>query len=524
VAAAAHDQEDRMNSIAQRTRSLWMADLPATAPTLAEDIDADVVIVGAGLGGVTAAYLLAREGRRVVVLDAGPPGGGMTGRTTAHLTSALDDRWHHLISIRGEEDARVAADAHASAIDLIEEIQRREAIACDFARVDGYLLPASDKDRDELNDELKASHRAGLLDVALGPDGLRFARQGRFHPLKYLAGLKGCIERAGGRFFTARVTSVEEEGGVVKVQTEGGATARGRAAVVATNTPINDRVAIHTKLAPYRSYVIAGRVPRGSIADRLVWDTGWPYHYVRLQPMGDDDVLIVGGEDHKSGQADDMAARFARLEQWARARYPSLQQVEWRWSGQVMESVDDLGYLGRNPGNDRVYVITGDSGMGMTHTTIGARIAADLIVGRSNPWARLFDPGRISLMAAGTYAQENLNVAAQMADHVMPGQVDSTDEIAPGHGAILRRGLRKIAAYRTPEGELIERSAVCPHVGCVVAWNGLEGCWDCPCHGSQFAADGRVINGPATSDLAELAEEHVRPDSPVANRPSRPAV
>jgi Rieske Fe-S protein len=219
-----------------------------------------------------------------------------------------------------------------------------------------------------------------------------------------------------------------------------------------------------------------------------------------------------------------MAARFARLEQWARARYPSLQQVEWRWSGQVMESVDDLGYLGRNPGNDRVYVITGDSGMGMTHTTIGARIAADLIVGRSNPWARLFDPGRISLMAAGTYAQENLNVAAQMADHVMPGQVDSTDEIAPGHGAILRRGLRKIAAYRTPEGELIERSAVCPHVGCVVAWNGLEGCWDCPCHGSQFAADGRVINGPATSDLAELAEEHVRPDSPVANRPSRPAV
>jgi glycine/D-amino acid oxidase-like deaminating enzyme/nitrite reductase/ring-hydroxylating ferredoxin subunit len=511
-----------MSSIDQRTRSLWMAELPAAAPALPEDTDCDVVVVGAGLAGVTAAYLLAREGRRVVVLDSGPPGGGMTGRTTAHLTSALDDRWHHLISIRGEDDARMAARAHAGAIDLIEEIQRREGIECDFARIDGYLLPAGDKDRDELSRELEAAHRCGQAEVALGREGLRFPDQARFHPLKYLAGLKACIERAGGGFFTAHVRSVEDDS-VVKVQTEAGPVVRGHAAIVATNTPINDRVVIHTKMAPYRSYVIAGRVPRGSVADRLVWDTGWPYHYVRLQPMADDDVLIVGGEDHKSGQADDMDVRFDRLEQWARARYPSLQQVEWRWSGQVMETVDDLGYLGRNPGSDNVYVITGDSGMGMTHTTIGAQIAADLIVGRSNPWAKLFDPGRITLKAAGAYAQENLNVALQMADHVTPGEVDSTDAIAPGEGAVLRRGLQKVAAYRTPEGEVIERSAVCPHVGCVVAWNRLEGCWDCPCHGSQFAADGRVINGPAISDLAEIKEGQVRPDSPAAQRPSRPA-
>jgi Rieske Fe-S protein len=315
-----------------------------------------------------------------------------------------------------------------------------------------------------------------------------------------------------------------EDGPVIRIATAGGPTVSCRAAAVATNTPINDRVAIHTKMAPYRSYVIAGRMPRGSVADRLIWDTGSPYHYVRLQPLGDDDVLIVGGEDHKSGQASDMAERFERLEQWTRTRFPSLQAVEWRWSGQVMETVDDLGYLGRNPGNDRICIITGDSGMGMTHTAIGARIAADLIGGRANPWFRLFDPGRISLMAAGTYARENLNVAAQMAEHVLPGEVDSAAEIVPGEGAILRRGLHKVAAYRTPEGVLIERSAVCPHVGCVVAWNKLEGCWDCPCHGSQFAADGRVINGPATSNLGELRDEHVRPDSPIARRPQGPAV
>ncbi|HYD04124.1 MAG TPA: FAD-dependent oxidoreductase, partial [Reyranella sp.] len=275
-----------MNSSAQRTRSVWMTELPAEAPAITEDIDADVVVVGAGLGGMTAAYLLSREGRYVAVLDAGPPGGGMTGRTTAHLASALDDRWKHLISIRGEDDAKIAADAHAAAIDLIEEIQEREGIACDFARVDGYLVPASEQDRPELSEELAAAHRAGLAGVTLGTDGLRFPRQGRFHPLKYLAGLQACIERNGGRFFTAQVTAVEEEGTVVRVKTAAGPVARGHDAVVATNTPINDRVAIHTKMAPYRSYVVAGRVPRGSVADRLVWDTGWPYHYVRLQPMG----------------------------------------------------------------------------------------------------------------------------------------------------------------------------------------------------------------------------------------------
>src|SRR5205807_8398458 len=199
-----------MNSIAERTRSLWMTELPAVAPALAQDIDVDVAIVGAGLGGVTAAYLLARDGHRVAVLDAGPPGGGMTARTTAHLVSALDDRWSHLISIRGEDDARIAASAHVGAIDLIEEIQARENIACDFARVDGLLVPANAQGRDELTQELQAAHQVGLADVSLEAEGLRFPRQGRFHPLKYLAGLKACIERTRGHFYTARVASLED--------------------------------------------------------------------------------------------------------------------------------------------------------------------------------------------------------------------------------------------------------------------------------------------------------------------------
>jgi glycine/D-amino acid oxidase-like deaminating enzyme/nitrite reductase/ring-hydroxylating ferredoxin subunit len=506
-----------MNSTAQRTRSVWAQEPTAAPPALSTDLVADVVIVGAGMGGVTAAYLLARQGRKVVVLDAGVPGGGMTGRTTAHLVSALDDRWYDLISIRGEDDARLAADAHESAIDFIEDTQRREGIACDFARVDGRLVPSTPEAVNELEKEFEAAHKVGLTGAALAPDGLRFPRQGRFHPLKYLHGLQACIERDGGQFFTAHVRSVED-GAMVVVRTDAGACVRAQAAVVATNTPINDRVAIHTKLAPYRTYVIAGPVPKGSVVDELLWDTGWPYHYARLQPMEEADVLIVGGEDHKSGQADDMDMRLDRLEQWARQRYPSLTDVRWRWSGQVMESVDDLGYLGRNPGDDNVYVITGDSGMGMTHTTIGARIIADLIAGRTNPWAALFAPGRISLKAAGTYAKENFNVAGRMAAHVAPGEVQSVDLIPPGSGAIVRRGLHKIAAWRGADGTLVERSAVCPHVGCVVAWNPLEACWDCPCHGSQFSADGRVINGPATADLAPVEAEPPRSPSSDTHR------
>jgi glycine/D-amino acid oxidase-like deaminating enzyme/nitrite reductase/ring-hydroxylating ferredoxin subunit len=452
-----------------------------------------------------------------VVIDSGPPGGGMTARTTAHLTNALDDRWYEMISLRGEEDAALAAEAHSAAIDLIESIQRRENIGCDFARVDGFLFLAEDDEPKTLDKELDAAHRVGLTDVVrdasapLSGSGpcLRFPNQGRFHPLKYLRGLISCIARDGGEMLTGHVASIES-GKPAIIKVEGGFEIKATHVVVATNVPINDRVAVHTKQAPYRTYVIAGQVPKDAVPDALIWDTGWPYHYVRLQPASDgtSDVVIVGGEDHKSGQADDMDERFERLEQWARSRIPALGRITWRWSGQVMESVDFLGFLGRNPGkNENVYIISGDSGQGMTHTTIGGMIISDLILGNPNRWRELFDPGRMTLKAAGTYARENLNVAAQMTEHVRPGDVSSIADIAPGSGAVIRRGTHKIAVYKSADSLTVERSAVCPHLGCVVAWNSLECCWDCPCHGSQFAADGTVINGPATSDLAALKTE-----------------
>jgi Rieske Fe-S protein len=262
---------------------------------------------------------------------------------------------------------------------------------------------------------------------------------------------------------------------------------------------------MHTKQAPYLTYVIAGLVPKGAVPQALYWDTEDPYHYVRTEPGVDDehDLLIVGGEDHKTGQRDDGTQRLAALERWAREHFPPLKYITHRWSGQVLEPADGVAFIGRNPGAlKNVYIATGDSGMGLTHGTIAGILISDLVAGRGSRWAALYDPSRKMHKAALTFAKENLNVAAQyLEDYVGPGDVGSADNIAPGSGAVIRRKLTKVAAYRDDSGMLHESSAVCPHLGCIVAWNHLERTWDCPCHGSRFDCLGKVINGPAHSDL-----------------------
>jgi len=245
-------------------------------------------------------------------------------------------------------------------------------------------------------------------------------------------------------------------------------------------------------------------VPRDSITQALYWDTGDPYHYVRLQPRvdADHDLLIVGGEDHKTGQADDIPERHPRLERWARERFPSMREVTYQWAGQVMEPHDGLAFIGHNPLDaDNVYTVTGDSGNGMTHGTIAGMLITDLILGRNNPWATLYDPGRVTLRASGEFAKETANMAAQYADWVTGGDVGSVDDIAKDSGAVIRRGALKVAVYRDATGALHERSAICPHLGCIVAWNPSEKTWDCPCHGSRFSKFGEVINGPANVGL-----------------------
>jgi glycine/D-amino acid oxidase-like deaminating enzyme/nitrite reductase/ring-hydroxylating ferredoxin subunit len=501
-----------------RHESVWAAtaQLPEYPP-LSQTLDAEACVVGAGITGLTTAYFLAKAGRSVIVLDDNAIGGGMTGVTSAHLSNMHDDRYFELEKLHGRDGARLAAESHTAAIDMIERICRNEGIACDFKRVDGYLFLAAGDRPETLDRELEAAHRAGLRGVTreqrapfasfdTGPC-LRFPKVARFHPLKYLAGLARAVEAMGARIFTG-THATHVEGGTPALVEAGEHDVTAGAVIVATNGPINDRVAIHTKQAPYMSYVIGARI-EGEVPDILAWDTGDPYYYIRR----DGDLLIVGGEDHKSGQAHDTRERHTRLEAWARERFP-IGAVEFAWAGQVMETIDYLAFSGRNPLDDaNVYVHTGDSGMGLTHGTLGARIIADLILGLESPWARLYDPARKRVSAAGEFAAENLNVAAQYGEWLTGGDVESVAEIANDSGAVLRRGLAKVAVYRDAAGTLHEKSAACPHLGCIVQWNDSEKTWDCPCHGSRFECTGKVINGPANVDLQPLASNDRGKDS-----------
>lgn len=483
-------------------------------PPLAADISADVCIIGGGIAGLTTAYLLAREGRSVVVVEDGDIGSGESGRTTAHLSNALDDRYYELERLHGHDGARMAAESHTVAIDTIENIVQAEHIECDFERLDGYLFAPPMEDRGELEQEWQAARRAGVMvecvshapmpDFDTGPC-LCFSRQGQFHPLKYLRGLAQAIERMGGKIYELTHAQQLHDGSPAVVQAAHGPAVRADAVVIAANAPIFETYGLYTADAGYRTYAIAARISRGSMPHALYWDTPDPYHYVRLQKAENDsrhELLIVGGEDHKTGQAEDFEERFERLEAWSRERFRGIQSVEFRWSGQVLEPVDGLAFIGAHPlGRQNIYIASGDSGHGMTHGTIAGIILRDLILGRGNRWAQLYNPSRITLRAFNELTRENLNVGAQFTDWVKEPDVDSIDQIAPGQGATIQNGWLKLAVYRDENGNYHRRSAVCPHLGCIVSWNSTEKSWDCPCHGSRFDPYGTVINGPANNNL-----------------------
>jgi glycine/D-amino acid oxidase-like deaminating enzyme/nitrite reductase/ring-hydroxylating ferredoxin subunit len=490
------------------------AALPDVAP-LTTRLSGDVCVIGAGIAGLSVALRLQRDGASVVLLDDGPIGGGETARTTAHLSTLLDTRYEAIERLHGEEGARAAAASHAAAISEIEAIVGREGIACDFRRLDGFLFRALDDEPAGLEREHAAALRAGVPNVweARAPLAfetgrcLRFPDQAQMHPLRYLAGLAEAARRQGVRCHTAHATSVTG-GRDARVETANGPSVMAKAIVVATNTPVNDRLVIHTKQSAYRSYVITAQLPADAVTPALYWDTADPFHYVRTQPDvgGRHQLLIVGGEDHHTGQADDADARFARLEAWAAERFQPFGPVVFRWSGQIMASIDGLGFIGRNPGDDdNVFIVTGDTGNGLTHGTIAGMLIGDLVAGRPNRWGTLYDPARITPHAALTFAQEGLHVAAGYARWLGLGERGPIEDLRPGCGAVFQRGLRKVAVYRDEHGALHECSAVCPHLGGVVVWNELERSWDCPCHGSRFDAFGRVINGPANSDLEPTA-------------------
>ena len=513
--------------------SVWMEDGLISTAALTEDTKCDVCVVGAGIAGVLISERLAEAGMSVVLLDAGPIGGGETCRTTAHLVTALDDRYAELERSHGEHGARIAAESHSAAISHVEKLIIRLGIDCGWRRLDGYLT-VNEKHahrRDELlEEERTAAVRAGLPAAivpqlpdgwpALGP-ALRFPHQAQVHPMRLLGGVIRHLQQKGVTICTETKATEIHGGPDARVETEAGPVVSCAAVVVATNTPVNNLVAVHTKQSGYQSYVIGVRMRAGALPPMLLWDGLWEddarYRYLRLLDgtPGTADLLIVGGEDHKTGQAPEHADPWQALERWTREQFPAAGRVEYRWSGEVMEPADGMAFIGPNAvGRKNVFVVTGDSGNGMTHAAVAALLIPDQIMGLEHPWSKLYDPARkVGLAALREFAEENLNTLAQYRDWFRKGDVADESEIQPGQGAVLREGLKRIAAYRDEAGTVTRLNATCTHLGCVVRWNGLESTWDCPCHGSRFDKTGKVIHGPAMSDLAPADEAGTNADA-----------
>jgi glycine/D-amino acid oxidase-like deaminating enzyme/nitrite reductase/ring-hydroxylating ferredoxin subunit len=512
------------NITSGENKSVWTATVkPIAFEKLQHNTETDVLVIGGGIAGLTTAYCLLKAGRKVIVVEDGYIGSGETGRTTAHITCALDDRYFELEEIFGKEKTALAANSHMAAIGWIADTVKNENIACHFKTVDGYLFLSSSDNSETLTKEYAATQRAGLetemisqvpgLAAEEGKSCIKFPQQGQFHSMKYLGGLTDAIIRMGGEIYTeTKAENISKHGAKAN-----GFDIKAKHIVVATNTPVNDWVAMHTKQWPYRTYVIAAKIPKGTLSYALWWDTGnqmskwivYPYHYVRLEALDDQfDLLISGGEDHKVGQADaeDIPEedRYIRLIEWTKKRFPAMGEIVHKWSGQVIEPIDSLAYIGKNPGDENIYIITGDSGNGITHGTLGGIIVTDIIIGKENPWIALYNPSRITLKTTGDYLHEVAAMAAQYTDWVTKEDIKDAHELPPGQGGIISSGLKKIAAYCDEKNNLHACTAVCPHLGGIVQWNAEEKSFDCPVHGSRFTPLGEVMNGPATTSLKKL--------------------
>lgn len=481
-----------------------------TLPKLEKDITTDICVIGAGITGLSLAYMLSEQGKKVVIVDKGEVGFGETGVTTAHLTYALDDRFIDLVRMHGLKKITFLLDSHVDAIDTIEATVKKEHIDCEFERVDGYAFLGSGDTSETLERELDTLHRLKYDQISALPESpagshlgscLKFPDQAQFHPLKYLNALSDRVIKNGGEIYVnSLVQNLEETQDGVHVKLENGCTIQAQTAVMATNTPFIDKESkMYAKQAAYRTYAIGVEIPKDSVTNALYWDTEEPYHYVRLSAHN---MLIVGGEDHKTGQQAANYDPFENLLQWTREKFPMIQEsTMYKWSGQIMEPVDRLAFIGLNPGNKRVYVATGFSGSGMTYGVVAAKIITDLIDGKKHPLVELFDPARSVLKGAKRFLKENGNVAAKYIGNLFSKHHESVEELPNGTGMIVGQGKDKTAVFKDKQGKVCKFSATCPHMGCTIGWNHIEGTWDCPCHGSRFDTQGKVLNGPARTHL-----------------------
>lgn len=505
------DTHDTDQPMPGRHVSQWIDTTPESSfPALSEDLRVDTAIVGGGITGITAATHLAEAGRTVALLEKDRVITKVTGHTTAKLTSKHGIVYDRLVSNFGEKKARQYAEANEAAIDEVETRVDERGIDCEFRRSPGYTYASSYRDRKTVKDEAKAAQRLGLpasyvdnvpLPFTDAP-AVRFDDQAQFHPRKYLLALAEDLADAGHVFENTRVTDVTP-GNPCRVTTNRGVVTADNV-VVASHFPFIDRGFYFARMAPKRSYLLAARLsdpPPG-----MFYNTGSPYFSVRSYPDADDDLILIGGQSHETGQDGETTDRYRELASTARERF-DIESIEYRWSTQDYTSVDGVPFIGKlGPTAENVYVGTGYGGWGMTNGTAAGGILADLVRGESNPWADVFDPMRFKPKAsAKTFTSENVeNTLRLVADRIRIPESGDRYSVSACEASVVRENGYPIGVYRDDEGEVHAVSAICPHMKCLVTWNDAEKSWDCPCHGSRFDCDGTVLDGPATRDLPRM--------------------
>jgi glycine/D-amino acid oxidase-like deaminating enzyme/nitrite reductase/ring-hydroxylating ferredoxin subunit len=499
-------------------QSLWRAaDLPRFGDRpLPREVD--VVVIGAGITGLTAAHLLKRSGRTVAVVERERIGSGETGNTSAHLAFVTDLRLTELAKRFGRNAARLVWQGQAAAIDLIESNVREGGIACGFTRVPGFLCaPFPDDDAGDVRGLESDAALASELGFAAqfreagpltGKPAVAFADQALFHPLEYLAGLALAVDGGGSFVFEkCQVGNVLQDPMVVVVNGENVAC---RDVVIATHVPLMgssgmmSAMLFQSKLYPYSSYVIGARLGPDMLSPGLYWDTTDPYYFLRVHEAADGPYAIFGGVDHKTGQESDTERRYARLEEEFRRHFPKA-TIERRWSGQVINTDDGLPFVGETAPHQ--YVATGYAGNGLTFGTLAAMVVRDAIEGAHNPCRELLDPNRKAATPASlaTLVSENIDYPLHyIADRLRQDRGAGVENVARGDGKVLVIDGQRVACHRTDNGDVVKVSAVCTHMGCIVRWNPAERTWDCPCHGSRFTPDGLVLGGPAESALEKI--------------------
>lgn len=479
-------------------------------PPLRDDLEVDVVVVGAGIAGLCTAWELADAGRSVAVLEADRIAAGVTGHTTAKLSALHTLIYGTLRRSVGVDGARLYAQSQQQAIERVVEVATRLGIDCDLERVPGYTYAESPDRVEQIREEADAAREAGLVASLVTETGLpypvraavRVADQAQFHPRKYLLALAEDIVRRGGRICERTRAVGLHEGAPCRVRTEHGATVTAGHVVVATHYPVFDRALLFTRLQPRRELVVAGAIPADQDPHGAYLTPEQNTRSVRTAPYRNGQrLLIVTGEKFAPG-AGGVVERWQRLAEWTRERFPGA-DIDHRWATQDVGSTDRLPFVGPfHAGAKNVYVATGFGGWGMSNGVMSGQLLAASITGRQLPWARLYDPRRLNpVREAAPMAKLQAVVARHFVGDRLRSEVGSVDDIAAGTGAVVRIGTRQCAVYRDDTGALHARSARCTHLGCIVHFNDAERAWECPCHGSRFGVDGSVVQGPANRPL-----------------------